>query len=133
MQDFSKNRRAIFKLTYHLVVATKYRHPVIKNDIKNRLNEIAHNLFIKQNCTILDINGGVDHIHIQFTAPPTLNLTTVINNFKSVSSRYIRKEFSEELKPFYWKPFFWSNRYMIYTSGDVPNSTIKEYIDSEEI
>ncbi|WJE55543.1 transposase (plasmid) [Bacillus cereus] len=47
MHEFNKNRHALYKLTYHLVVVTKYRHPCINENIKNRLEEIAHNLFTK--------------------------------------------------------------------------------------
>ena len=34
MHEFNKNRQAIYKLTYHLVVVTKYRHPCINENIK---------------------------------------------------------------------------------------------------
>ncbi|MGE6365116.1 IS200/IS605 family transposase [Bacillus paramycoides] len=100
MHECNKNRQAIYKLTYHLVIVTKYRHPCINENIKNRLEEIAHNLFTKWNCTIIEMNGEEDHIHILFDAPSQIHLANVVNSFKTVTSRYIRKEFPDELKPF---------------------------------
>nr|WP_310593262.1 transposase [Bacillus clarus] len=63
--------------------------------------EIAHNLFTKWNCIIIKMNGEVDRIHILFDAPPQIHLANVVNSFKAVPSHYIRKEFPDELKPFY--------------------------------
>jgi len=40
--DYKKNRHAIYKLQYHLVVVTKYRHKVITKEINERLKEIGH-------------------------------------------------------------------------------------------
>lgn len=130
--QYRKIRHACFNLNYHLVVATKYRHPVINEQIKKRLEEVAHNLFTKWNCEILEINGVDDHIHILFSAPPNINLSNSINSFKTVTSRYIRKEFPEHLSEYYWKPFFWSNSYLILTSGGATIDTIKKYIQDQD-
>lgn len=89
--NYYKNRHAVYKLTYHLVVVTKYRHPVINEQIKERLEEIAHNLFSKWKCQILEINSDGDHLHILFDAPTQIHLANTINSFKTVTSRYIRK------------------------------------------
>ncbi|EJR54356.1 hypothetical protein IIM_02085 [Bacillus cereus VD107] len=131
MHEFNKNRHAIYKLTYHLVVVTKYRHPCINENIKNRLEEIAHNLFTKWNCTIIEMNGEEDHIHILFDAPPQIHLANVVNSFKTVTSRYIRKEFPDELKPFYWKPYFWSRSYMLLTTGGASIEVLRAYIENQ--
>ena len=125
------NRHAIYDLNYHLVVVTKYRHPVIDKKIKERLEEIARNLFSKWKCELIEFNGEEDHIHILFNAPPQINLANTINSFKTVSSRYIRKEFEEELKTYYWKPYFWSRSYFISTTGGASLETIKKYVQNQ--
>src|SRR5690625_304926 len=129
---FNKNRHANYKLTYHLVVVTKYRHPVIIDPIKKRLEEVAENLFTKWNCEILEINSEKDHLHILFDAPPQINLANTINSFKTVTSRYIRKEFTEFLAKYYWKPYFWSRSYLILTTGEAPIEVIKKYIENQD-
>ncbi len=96
-----------------------------------RLKEIANNLFSKWNCEIIEMNGEEDHIHILFEAPPQINLANTINSFKTVTSRYIRKEFEEHLKNYYWKPYFWSRSYLILTTGGAPLEVIKKYIEEQ--
>jgi len=129
---FNKNRHAVYKLQYHLIIVTKYRHPVINKDINNRLKEIAKRVFEeKWNCPILEIETEKDHIHIAFEANPQTQLSKLVNNFKTVSSRLIRKEFKEHIKKYYWKNFFWSPSYCILSVGGAPIEIIKEYIKNQ--
>ncbi|EGL83084.1 transposase IS200-family protein [Caldalkalibacillus thermarum TA2.A1] len=131
MQDFKRNRHAVYRLVYHLVVVTKYRHSCITPEMMNRLKEIAIKLFNQWNAEIIEMNGESDHIHILFEAPPQVQLSKLINNFKTVSSRYIRKEFADHLKKHYWKPYFWSRSYMLFTTGGAPLEVIKAYIEQQ--
>lgn len=131
MTDYHKNRHAHYKLTYHLVVVTKYRHKCISDEIMTRLIEITKNLFERWKFTLIEMNGEEDHIHILFDASPQINLANTINNYKTVTSRYIRKEFQEELSKYYWKPYFWSRSYMILTTGGATIDVIKKYIENQ--
>jgi putative transposase len=131
MVDYNKNRHAYFKLTYHLVVVTKYRHKCISNQMMARLKEITNSLFDKWNCNVIEMNGEEDHIYILFDAPPQINLANTVNSFKTVTSRYIRKEFEEELREFYWKPYFWSRSYMVLSTGEATIDVIKKYIEEQ--
>lgn len=131
MTDYKKNRHAYFKLTYHLVIVTKYRHKCINDDVMKRLKEISEDLFSKWNCEMIEMNGEEDHIHILFDAPPQINLANTINSFKTVTSRYIRKEFQNYLSKYYWKPYFWSRSYMVLTTGGATIDVIKKYIEEQ--
>lgn len=131
--DYNKNRHSCYKLTYHLVVITKYRHPVINEAVKKRLIEIiTETLETNWKCHLIEINGTEDHLHLLFDAPPQVQLSKLVNNLKTVSSRLIRKEFSEHLKPYYWKPYFWSNSYLILTTGGATLDIVKSYIENQD-
>ncbi|MBK5262695.1 MAG: IS200/IS605 family transposase [Peptostreptococcaceae bacterium] len=130
--QYRTNRHSCYRLTYHLVVITKYRHKCINKEVLDSLKDIVKNIFeVKYNCTILEINGEADHLHILFEAPPQVQLSKLVNSFKTVSSRLTRKNFAEHLAPFYWKPYFWSQSYLILSTGGAPISIIKEYIKNQ--
>ena len=129
--DFSTNRHSVYKIIFHLVVVTKYRHGVINKAMNERLKEIAHDIFAKYQCSIIEIETESDHCHILFEAKPQTEIVKLVNSFKTVSSRLIRKEFSEHLKPFYWKPYFWSNSYCIVSTGGAPLEIVKNYIQNQ--
>ena len=127
------NRHSTYSLEYHLVICTKYRHPVITGKLKDRLIELTRMVFEEYwNCTVIEVNTDKDHIHILFEAPPQVQLSKLINNYKTVSARLIRKEFSEELSPYYWKPYFWSLAYFICTVSERSEEAVKHYIQNQK-
>ena len=131
-QEYNKNRHSCYSLKYHLVVVTKYRNEVINKEVFERLKEITINIFESSfNCKITNVNAEKDHVHILFEAPPQVQLSKLINNFKTVSSRLIRKEFKEHVDRYYWKPYFWSSSYLILSVSDVSESIINEYIENQ--
>lgn len=122
----------VYKLTYHLVLVTKYRKECLSNEMLNRLEEI-----VKKNCAdweidLLEFNGEADHIHLLLEMHPNIMPSKFINNLKTVSSRLIRKEFEEELKPYYWKPVLWTRAYCLLTTGGATIDVIREYIKNQE-
>lgn len=131
--DYRQNRHSCYSLKYHLVVVTKYRNKIINKEIFSRLKEISNRLFKDSwNAEIIEINGEADHIHILFEAPPQVQLSKLVNNFKTVTSRLIRKEFKNHVDKFYWKPYFWSNSYLIISVGGAPLEIIKKYIENQK-
>lgn len=129
---YKKNRHCCYDLQYHLVLVTKYRHPVIKGDIEERLHALIKYLLEKAGCSLLKVNSKEDHVHILFDATPQTNLSVVANNIKTVTSRRIRQEFSEELAPYYWKPYFWSDSYFIGAVSDRSKKVIQQYIQMQK-
>ena len=122
----------VYKLTYHLVLVTKYRKKCLSNEMLNRLEEI-----VKKNCTdweidLIEFKGEADHVHILLDMHPNIMPSKFINNLKTVSSRLIRKEFEEELKPYYWKPVLWTRAYCLLTTGGATIDVIREYIKNQE-
>ncbi|WOE29119.1 IS200/IS605 family transposase [Acinetobacter towneri] len=122
----------VYKLTYHLVLVTKYRKKCLSNEMLNRLEEI-----VKKNCTdweidLIEFKGEADHVHILLDMHPNIMPSKFINNLKTVSSRLIRKEFEEELKPYYWKPVLWTRAYCLLTTGGATIDVIREYIQKQK-
>ena len=129
---YYKNRHACFLLQYHLVLITKYRKPILTNEVDLFIKNYANQYFSNNDCNILEIESNEDHLHILFEAPVTIQLTNFINGFKTVSSRMVRKRFSETLSKYYWKPYFWSRSYFIATVSENTTSVVKEYIKSQK-
>lgn len=122
----------VYKLTYHLVLVTKYRRKCFTDEMLNRLEEI-----VRKNCQdweidLLEFNGEADHIHLLLEMHPNIMPSKFINNLKTVSSRLIRKEFDAELKQYYWEPVFWTRAYCLLTTGGATIDVIREYIKNQE-
>ena len=127
----NKNCHSLYNLQYHLILVTKYRKKCISPEIMLFLREECKRLLALQKIELLEMNGEADHIHLLISAPPQICLSNVINSLKTSTSRLVRKQFAEELKPYYWKPYFWSRSYLILTSGGAPIEVIRKYIQEQ--
>ena len=123
---------AVYKLNYHLVLVTKYRHQCINKDMLARLREIFEDQCANWSIELLEFNGESDHVHLLLNTHPAMDLSKLINSMKTVSSRLIRKEFAAHLKKYYWEPVFWTRAYCLLTCGGAPLEIIKQYIEKQE-
>ncbi|NEP02967.1 MAG: IS200/IS605 family transposase [Symploca sp. SIO2E9] len=82
---------------------------------------------------MLEFGGEADHVHLLIEAHPAMDLSQMIGNLKTVTSRRIRAEYAEHLRRYYWKPFFWSKSYaVISVGGRAPLAKLVEYICSQD-
>ena len=88
-----KNLHAVFDLEYHLVIVTKYRHPVLTDEVKASLFRHTYRLFESNfDCKVLEINTDKDHVHILFSAKPQVQISEFLQNgnFSSITKRVCR-------------------------------------------
>ena len=118
----------------HIVFVTKYRQPVITEAIEIRLSELIDKLCKTQDCELLECKadlGTKDHIHLLIDIAPKISLSKLVNILKTITSREIRKEFAEQLQPFYWKPIFWKRGFGYTSAGGAPLTVLKQYIENQ--
>ncbi len=130
--DFDKNAHSVYALNYHFVQCIKYRRkvldfPEIIEELKSRTHKIAESYGI----TILSIETDLDHIHILFKTQPQTNLIKFINNWKSATSKVLRRKFFERIKNKLWKNVFWSGSYCLITTGQTTLEQVKKYVEDQ--
>ena len=128
---YQKGWRSVYSLTAHLVLVTKYRRKVINSAILSRLNEIFKDTLEKWDSQLVEFNGEPDHVHLLISYPPHTQLSKLIANLKTVSSRLIRKEFSTQVNKFYYKPVFWTGAYFVASCGGVTVEQLKRYVENQ--
>lgn len=122
----------VYKLKYHLVLVTKYRRKCFTAEMLDRLEILCRELCSKWEVDLEQFGGEADHIHLMLDMHPNIMPSKFINNLKTVTSRLIRKEFSQHLKAHYWKPVLWTRAYCLITAGGAPLEVLKEYIQKQE-
>jgi putative transposase len=123
--------RNVYDLNIHLVLVTKYRKKIITKAILSRLREIFESTCQKWRCELVEFNGELDHIHLLINFPPDVEISKLVNNLKTVSSRLIRKDFLEVLNSVYTKPVFWSGAYFVASCGGVTIEQLKSYVEQQ--
>lgn len=123
----------VFSMKYHLVLVSKYRRKCFTDDILTRMKAILEELCEAWSIDLLEFNGEADHVHLLLELHPGVMPSHLINNLKTVTSRLLRKEFSEHFHRFYWKnPGIWTRAYCLLTVGGAPLEVLKKYIQDQE-
>ncbi len=131
--NYNKGFRSVYKLNAHLVLVTKYRKPAINKQRLERLHIIFQETLKKWGCTLNDFNAEKDHCHLLIEFKPDVQLSKLIANLKTVSSRLIRKEFPEVCQQyFYGKPYFWTGSYFVSSCGGVTVEQLKNYVEQQK-
>jgi putative transposase len=114
------------------VSVTKYRQKFITSEILKDLENIFSRLCNNVKSELIEFNGESDHVHLLVDISPDIAPSKLVNTLKTISSRMIRKKYAEYLRPFYWKPVFWTGAYFVTSSGGAPLEVLKHYIRSQE-
>jgi putative transposase len=124
---------AVYKIYYHVIFVIRYRNECITPEILQRLKEELTRLCILWECELVEFGGEADHVHLLVEAHPGIEPSKFVGNIKSVSSRKIRKEFEEHLKQYFWKPYFWSRSYYLFSvGGRAPIEVLLRYIQEQD-
>ena len=133
-KELESSGNAVHSLMYHLIIVVKYRQDVFVSDkISERCKEIVERLIENDGEEVVNIECGVDHIHILLKTKPSTNIPKLVNIIKGRSSRTLREEFSEEFKTKLWGDSFWSPSYYLATTGNVSLDTLIKYVNNQRI
>ena len=122
---------AVYSLRLHVVFVTKYRRKVITDRMRKHLQQSLAGILADWRCQLIEFGGEEDHIHMLIEIHPALNISTLVNNLKSASSRRVRNKFPKHIAQFYWKPYFWNRAYYIGSIGNVTLETIMRYVQQQ--
>lgn len=128
--NYHKANRSVYSLNVHIVLVTKYRKQILNLDMINRLEEIFQETCIKWKARVREFNAESDHCHILVDYPPDIALNKLIANLKTVSSRYLRKEFTA-VRNAYNKPTLWTASYFVASCGGVTILELKKYVQNQ--
>lgn len=80
----------------------------------------------------MEFNGEGDHVHLLINCPPSVQLSKLIANLKTVSSRLIRKEFASVTQQFYRKLEFLPGSYFVASAcAGVTIEQLRKYVEKQ--
>ena len=130
LKNYLRRRHSVSRLVVHLVFTTKYRRKLLDGAMLEQLRQAFESAAQKLECDILEMDGEADHVHLLIAYPPKLSISVMVNNLKSVSSRYLRAQNTQ--LPMQGKTgLLWSRSYFASSAGGVNIETLKHYIQSQ--
>ena len=128
--DYRSARHSVFLLHAHLVFTPKYRKPIFCGDHLKVMEHIFQRVCESFDVELVEFNGEVDHVHLLINFPPSVEISKLVNELKSVSSRMLRKQFPS-LARRYWKDVLWSRSYFAASCGGAPLEIIRQYVEQQ--
>lgn len=119
-----------FDCKYHVVWCSKYKMPVLKDEVEEMLKETLIRESKNFGTEILKLEIDLNHVHLLISCDPQFGVHKAIRGLKSLSARELRDSFAH-LKS--TMPSMWTNNYYIGTVGTVNSDTIRNYIDNQQI
>lgn len=126
--EYTKGAHSVYSMTYHVVLVTKYRRPVMTEEMRAAAKERVAYLLKLYDGRVIEMKGEPDHLHILFSVPPAKAPAVVIATLKTQLSKFFKAEYPEQVKRYLWKDAFWSSSYFVSTTGGVSNETLEAYI-----
>ena len=124
-------RGYVYDLYYHIVWCVKYRHKILKDNIKDELIKIINELCKNNNYELVEINTDLDHVHLLIGLSPVDKISTVMKTLKGVSARLLNNKYKDEISKYLYGGHIWSPSYYIATTSDNLMDNIKLYIESQ--
>ncbi len=109
------------------VFAVKYRAALIENEWKGRLYQYITGIFQNNQHKMLQINGMPDHIHIFIGMRPHQSISSLIQNVKTESSKWIKEQ------KLCSGPFAWQEGYGAFSYSKSHVDNVIRYIQNQEI
>jgi len=131
MRSYRKSSHSIHDLKVHLIWITKYRYKVLTPDIGCRVRDIIRQICDSKDIVIIKGTVSQDHVHLYVSYPPKISVSDMVRFFKGRSSKKIQEEFPQ-LSKRYWGKHFWGIGYAAFSSGQVTDEMIKNYLKNHK-
>ena len=116
---------SLAKILLHIIFSTKNRHAWINDSIKPRLHAYLAGTCRNLGSHAYRVGGTENHVHIACTLPRTLPVCLLVEQIKTSSSAWVKKEDPTCAN------FAWQAGYGVFSLGQSQLAAIIKYIDRQ--
>ena len=127
MRSYRRSTHTVHDLKAHVIWVTKYRYKVLTKEVGYRIRELIRQFCDANDIQIIQGRLSKDHVHLYISYPPKWSISELVRRIKGRSSKKIQEEFPE-LGKRYWGKHFWGIGYAVFSSGQVTDRVIQEYL-----
>ena len=131
---YKRKAHSVYLMTYHLVFVTKYRKPVISDEIGNFMKALCSEICKEHDGELVSAESDADHLHLLISMPPQERPSDIIRVLKTQTSKkvHLNEGYDRYVKQYLFGDVsLWSPSYFIATTGGVTLDKVKEYVESQ--
>jgi putative transposase len=132
MRQYRSGSHTIYQCHYHFLFIPKYRKPILRGEIGERLREIIREVCKANDIDILKGHIRPDHVHLLLSVPPNISPSRVMNAIKGRTSIRLMRDF-RTLNRQFWGRHLWARGYFVATSGNVTDEVLSRYIEEQDV
>lgn len=131
MAEYTHAAHAVYVLEYHIVLVVKDRKPCLTGEVAEACKRECTRIIKHYEGKVIQMEIDVDHIHILVSLGTKYSVKEIVNVLKGVSARMLRRDYGETIRQYLPEDSFWSDSYLIATSGGVTPETLKKYVEEQ--
>jgi len=130
MENYRRSSHTVYDIKYHIVWITKYRKPVLRGAIADRVRELIREICRANDVEIIKGHVSKDHVHIFVSVPPDISVSKLVQRVKGKSAYKLMQEF-KILNREFWGRHMWARGYFVASSGNITDEVIIKYIEDQ--
>ncbi len=132
MESYRKSSHTVYDIKYHIVWITKYRKPVLRGEIAQRLRELVREICKSKDVEIIRGHVSSNHVHIFVSCPPHYSVSQLVQSIKGKTSRKLMMDY-KSLSRTFWGRHIWARGYFVASSGNITDEVIMKYIEEQSL
>ena len=111
----------------HLVFAVKNRNCMIIESIREKIQKYICGIVHQDKCKVISIYCNPDHVHLLVGFRPSISISDLVRDIKSVSSKFINEQKLTR------SHFHWQDGYGVFTCSHSQITTVSNYIKKQPV
>ncbi len=130
MEHYRRSSHTVYDIKYHLVWITKYRKPVLRGEVGERVRELIREICKTNDVEIISGHVSMEHVHLFVSVPPHISVSRLMQSVKGKTSRKMMIEY-KSLSRAFWGRHMWARGYFVASSGNITDEVIMKYIEEQ--
>jgi len=111
----------------HVIFSTKNRRPLLAEPVLADVHAYLATVTRGTKCDCLRVGGVADHVHLAIRVHPERNVSKLISELKTSSSRWLKTQEPDLEK------FAWQRGYGAFSVSPADAGAMLRYIDAQEV
>ena len=127
-RELKSGAHSVYSLRYKAVFTTNDCRELLTPDHIDLIRSTVEGFADDYGVVTVGIDGGRDHVQVDFEAEPTTDLAKFVNVVKGTTARRVRNEYGDELNVDLQQDSFWDESYCLLSTGQVSIDTLSQYL-----
>ncbi len=89
MEHYRKSSHTVYDIKYHIVWITKYRKPILRSEIAERVRDLIRQICKAKDIEIIKGHVSVNHVHIFVSVSPHVSVSQLVQSLKGKTSKVV--------------------------------------------